>query len=64
MGDKNSKLRGHIEEMWPITKSLTSRSEPKAPSGINDPLGFIFYPIDKVNNCSLLKNPVHTAWVM
>jgi hypothetical protein len=34
--------------MWRIAKSLTRRSGPKAPSVIHDPLGSIFYPIDKL----------------
>jgi hypothetical protein len=37
------------QEIWPIAKSLTKKSEPKAPSAIHGPLGPLFYPIDKAN---------------
>jgi hypothetical protein len=37
------------QEIWPIAKSLTKRGRPKAPSANHDPLGPIFYPINKAN---------------
>jgi hypothetical protein len=49
MGNKNNKLRGHTQAIWPIAKSLTNRGGPKAPSVIRGPLCPIFYPFDRAN---------------
>jgi hypothetical protein len=37
------------QAIWPIAKSLSKSSGPKAPSAIHGPLGPVFYPIDKAN---------------
>jgi hypothetical protein len=42
------------QAIWPIAESLSKRDGPKASSAIHDPLGPIFYPINKANiiaNC-------------
>jgi hypothetical protein len=50
------------QAIWHIATLLTKSSGPKAPSEIYDPIGPIFYPIDKANiivDCLGKKFGVH-----
>jgi hypothetical protein len=38
------------QAIWPIPKSLTKMSEPKATTAIHDPLCPVFYPNEKAND--------------
>jgi hypothetical protein len=37
------------QAIWPISKSLTNRGEPKATPSVHGPLGPVFYPIEQAN---------------